>query len=106
MSIFARDHYEDDDPSLAAADWRAKKAAGTLGNTVHTFRVNDHIKVITLGQDFFFFYGETGVIERIEDRHLGIQVRFDEPRHFQGGMVQERFGFDPEDLLVIEAVTQ
>jgi hypothetical protein len=101
-NLFARDHYDDDDTSLAAADWRAKKKAGTLGNTVRAFRVNDRVKVVALGQDFHFFFGEEAIVERVEDKHLGIHVRFDPPRRFEGGMLQEFFGFDPEDLLVIE----
>ena len=53
-------------------------------------------------QDHYFFYEEEGAVESVDIHYLGIMVRFDEPRHFVGGMVQETFNFNPSDLLILD----
>jgi len=77
------------------------------GATWKDFPVGTKVKIVCLCRDFYFFYGETGVVTQSSDKYLGIVVTFDEPRHFEStvgsptGYVQYQFGFKPEDLVVI-----
>ena len=66
--------------------------------TYYDFKVGDRVKVITPCQDFNFFYEETGIIIENSRSYLGIIVKLDEPRKFENGKLQEKFGFEPIDL--------
>jgi hypothetical protein len=84
--------------SLLAARERRKTRT-----TKADLRVGMRVKVMTPAQDFYFFRGETGEVEAIRDHdYLCIIVRFDQPRHFEGGYVQETFNFMPSDLAPLE----
>jgi len=47
------------------------------------FPVGTRVKIVTLCEDFNFFYGETGVVTKNTGGYLGITVKFDEPRQFE-----------------------
>lgn len=70
----------------------------TQYNTFEDFPVSTQVKIISPFVDHHFFYGETGeVIENTSD-YLGIRVKFDKPRHYEGGAIQKSFQFNPKDL--------
>jgi len=71
-----------------------------LGN-FNDFPVGTRVRVKSRLVDFYFFNGETGEVVRNDHRYLGIIVRFDEPRIFEDGCVQEEFNFNPKDLEII-----
>jgi len=84
-----------------------KEKYDTSKNTFDMFPVGTKVQVITLGQDHNFFSGkETGVVIKNSKKYLSIIVKFDEPRHFETGYIQTEFGFDPEDLIVLEAAPE
>jgi len=83
----------------------AKKKFNTVKNTYDMFPVGTKVKVITPAQDFNFFYGETGVVTRNENTYLSIVVKFDTPRYFPDFSIQDYFGFQPDDLIVLEKPT-
>lgn len=62
------------------------------------FPVGTDVKIVCQQQDFYFFYGETGKVVKNSGHHLGIIVKFDVPRHFEGGYIQETFNFSSKDL--------
>lgn len=106
--------------SLYDDSLKKKKEFKTLGNTYDMFPIGTHVLIVTLCQDFNFFYDETGTVvdnkgvinflERLEgieeDKrnrpYLGITVEFDKPRHFDDGSVQTGFSFNPDDLLMVD----
>lgn len=72
------------------------------GATYEDFPVGSKVQVVCLGQDYNFFYNETGVVIKNSGEYLGIIVKFDDPRKFSDGTVQVDFGFKPEDLIRLE----
>lgn len=74
------------------------------------FPVGTRVKIICDYQDFSFWYGETGVVTEnkgygkgVTDKgfgvcYLGINVKFDKPRHFIDGYIETDFNFNPTDL--------
>ena len=60
------------------------------------FSVGDTVKVVTLCQDFRFFYGETGEVIRLTDKYLGIIVAVN-----GGSRGVFEFNFNPADLMII-----
>ena len=83
-------------------DEEAKDKHGTRSNKYDDFPVGTHVKVICVCQDHHFFWGETGTVIKNTGSYLGICVKFDEPRQFTDGSVQETFGFNPDDLIIID----
>lgn len=80
----------------------AKEHYNTTKNTYEMFPVDTKVKIITLGQDFNFFWGETGkVIKNTGRGYLGIIVEYDEPRHYEGGHIEKSWNFNPDDLIVL-----
>lgn len=79
----------------------AKTLYGTRDQTYDDFPVGTRVKIICSGQDFYFFWGETGQVVSNSHKYLGIQVKFDEPRHFKDGFIQGSFGFEPDDLAIL-----
>jgi hypothetical protein len=77
------------------------KRYGTASNITSEFTIGTKVKVITPCQDFHFFYGETGEVVENKNCYLGIIVKFDKPRHFENGMIQKTFNFEPNDLIKI-----
>jgi hypothetical protein len=63
--------------------------------------VGTQVKVITHYQDCYFFYGETGRVTQNSGQYLGINVKFDKPRRFEGGYIQYGFNFQPHDLIPV-----
>jgi len=68
--------------------------------------VGTRVQVVSHCVDFHFFYGETGVVTKAEDRYLGIKVRFDRPQKFKcvgGDEIYEKewHNFHPKNLKVI-----
>lgn len=65
--------------------------------------VGTHVKIMCYARDFNFFFGETGIVVNNGGQRgsLGITVKFDKPRHFEGGYVQACFNFNPDDLAVL-----
>ena len=88
--------------SLFDLSIEAKRKFGTEKNTYHDFMVGTHVKIIVPCQDYYFFWGETGKVIKNTKRYLGICVEFDKPRKFQDGYVQKSFGFEPDDLIVLD----
>jgi hypothetical protein len=85
---------------------KQKEKYNTKGNTFDMFPIGTKVQVITKCQDFNFFSGtETGTVIGNKYRYLAISVKFDKPKHFKGGDVQESFGFNPDDLIVIKRET-
>jgi len=82
----------------------AKIANKTHDNKFSDFSVGSRVKIICLGQDMHFFYGETGKVIKNTGNYLGIIIQFDEPRHFKDGSIQKDFNFEPSDLLLIEQI--
>jgi hypothetical protein len=79
------------------------KKYNTSKNTWEMFPRGTRVKVITPCQDFHFFNEkETGTVESVTNKYLGIIVKFNNPRHFTDGLVQSHFGFNPEDLCVLQ----
>ena len=66
------------------------------------FPIGQNVKIVAEGCDFYFFFKETGVVIRNSGEHLGIIVKFDKPRHFEGGYIQTEFNFRPTDLKPIK----
>ena len=64
--------------------------------------VGTRVKIVTPCQDFHFWYGETGVVDKNACGSRWVNVRLDQPRHYEGGMVLFDFGFLPEDLAILE----
>ena len=62
----------------------------------------DKVKIVAECVDFNFFYGETGVVIRNPHTYLGINVKFDKPRHFRDGTIQTDFNFNPTDLELVD----
>jgi len=76
-----------------------KKQWNTKNNKYEDFPVGARVKIICVCQDFNFFEGnEDGVVTKNTGEYLGIVVKFDEPRHFEGGHIQYDFNFKPDDL--------
>jgi hypothetical protein len=88
--------------SLYEADQDKKKQHKTLNNTYDMFPVGSHVQIVCMCQDFNFFWDETGVVTKNSGKYLGINVKFDEPRHFKGGSIQTDFNFEPADLMRID----
>src|SRR5690606_12940164 len=94
--------------SLAELKLEFQQKYDTLKNTKNDFSIGDRVRVITPCADFHFFDCEKqntyGNVERIysgSDR-LSISVRWEEPRHYEGGHIQKTFCFDPQDIVLIE----
>ena len=85
--------------SLFDVNEENRKEHDTKDNNFEMFPVGTKVKVICSCQDFYFFYGETGEVIRNSGEHMGIIVKFDEPRHFEDGYIQYEFNFMPEDLI-------
>lgn len=62
------------------------------------FEIGMRVKVVSPLVDFYAFRGETGTVIENSGRYLGITVRFDEPRRFKDGGIQEQFNFNYYDL--------
>ena len=62
------------------------------------FPVGMPVQVMCVCQDFNFFDNETGVVVKNTGGYLGIGIKFDKPRHFEGGYIQKDFNFNPSDL--------
>jgi len=68
--------------------------------------IGTRVQVVSHCVDFHFFYGETGVVTKAEDRYLGIKVRFDRPQKFKCVGSDEIYekewhNFHPKNLKVI-----
>jgi hypothetical protein len=80
----------------------AKEKHKTTKNTYDMFPVGTKVKIITLGQDFNFFYGETGMIIKNTGTYLGLMVEYDMPRYFIDGHVERKWNFNPDDLIILK----
>lgn len=89
------------------ADVRRERVAKyKTGNQKYSdFSVGMAVQIIVPCQDFYFFYDETGVVVSNSGEYLGIRVKFDKPRKFEDGHVQESFNFEPQDLLILKQRT-
>lgn len=76
----------------------------TRENTYKDFPVGTKVKIICACQDMTFFWGETGTVIRNSGKYLGIIVKYDEPRHYEGGYIQHDFNFAPDDLYIISTI--
>lgn len=86
-------------------EWKAKYH--TTNNTYDMFPVGTKVKVICVCQDFTFFFPETepltGIVVKNTGKYLGICVRWDEIRRYEGGYNQRTFNFMPDDMIVLQA---
>lgn len=87
--------------SMADVNREIKKRYEVTNQKAKDLKIGDHVKVIVDCQDFHFFNGETGIIIDIQDRYLGIKVKFDKPRAYKCGWVLYDFNFNPDDLYVL-----
>jgi hypothetical protein len=85
--------------SIYEVNEKSRKENNTYKNTFADFPIGSRVKVICACQDFNFFWGETGVVIANSGQYLGINVKFDDARHFEDGSVQESFNFAPDDLV-------
>lgn len=67
------------------------------------FPVGTKVQIVCVCRDFHFWYDETGVVTSNKDEYLGITVKLDEPRRYEGGQVLTHFGFRPQDLVVLKS---
>ena len=90
--------------SKTVADIREEriKEYKTENNTYDDFPVGTKVKIITPCEDFYFWYGETGIVIKNKHSYLGIIVKLDEPRHFEDGYIQKEFNFEPKSLVVLD----
>lgn len=89
--------------SVAEVNEERRTKYNTHTNTFEMFPVGTKVQIICVAQDFHFFKGtETGTVKENKGKYLGIIVKFDKPRQFTGGFVQEEFNFEPKDLIVIK----
>jgi hypothetical protein len=79
-----------------------RKATDNGRKPFSMFPVGRRVKVIVPCEDFYFFNGDTGQVTKNTGGYLGIRVKFDEPRHFDDGYVQEDFNFNPKSLERLE----
>lgn len=83
--------------------------------TYEDLPVGTRVRIVTPYQDCYFWDGEQGIVEKNSGEYLGVVVRLDEPRVFEGQngpswptgsqkwtFKQERHGFKPEDLELLE----
>lgn len=70
--------------------------------TYDDFPVGTRVKIVTLCEDFNFFYGETGVVTKNTGKYLGINVKYDTPREYEDGHIEYEWNFKPQSLEVIE----
>lgn len=102
MEIFGYTiNLEKKNKSMAEVNREVKKRYGVMNQKAKDLKVGDHIKVIVDCQDFHFFNGETGIIIDVQDRYLGIKVKFDKPRPYKCGWVLYDFNFNPDDLYLL-----
>jgi hypothetical protein len=87
--------------SVFDVDKEKKLLYNTIKNTYDMFPVGTRVRVVTVCQDFNFFYDETGIVTKNTGGYLGITVTFDEERKFVNGSVQTCFSFEPDDLISI-----
>lgn len=79
------------------------KAFGTLENTFDMFPVGTRVQTVCLYQDFMIFHEDkTGTVTKNGGRYLSIRVKFDEPIEMQNREPIGSYGFNPEDLIVLE----
>ena len=71
---------------------------GTGENGFENFKIGDRVKVITPYCDSYFFFEEEGEVIKNTFSYLGISVKFDKVREFEGGYLQISFNFNPKDL--------
>lgn len=79
---------------------------GTKDNAFDDFPIGTEVKVVTAGEDFYFFFGETGKVTKNSGSYLGICVEFHEPRIFVDGSVQKNFNFNPKSICILNDVTR
>lgn len=82
-----------------------KRQNNTLQNKHSDFKVGDRVKVVVSCQDMYFFDPKTqnlnGTVVRNSGSHIGIIVKWDEPRHYESH-VQHEFNFEPTDLVLLK----
>lgn len=79
-----------------------RKKFKTKKNTFKDFPIGTKVRVICVCQDMYFFKGEeTGTVIRNSGEYLGIIIKWDEPRHYEGGYIQYEFNFAPDDLVAL-----
>ncbi len=67
------------------------------------FPVGTKVRINTNFEDFHFFNKtESGIVVRNNNEYLGIIVAFDKPRIFEDDTIQYKFGFNPENLVLLE----
>jgi hypothetical protein len=95
------------DKSIAQTNKEQFEAYNTQNNTLEMFPISSKVRVICYFQDMYFFDPDTQNTYGTVIRHSCdmIIVKWDYPRHYQGGYVQETFNFEPEDLILIEPVS-
>ena len=78
------------------------KKYGTKNQSYRDLPTGTRVLVITPCCDFRFFHNQTGVIEKSEDRYLGITVKFDKAMRYEGGQILTKFNFHPSDLAILK----
>jgi len=79
-----------------------KKFHKTELNAYSMFPIGTKVKVICAARDFNFFFGETGVVIKNDEKYLGIIVKWDIPRKYENGHIEYEWNFKPEDLVILE----
>jgi hypothetical protein len=74
-------------------------------NAVYSdFPIGTKVEIVTPMEDMHFFFNETGTVISSENGYLKIKVKFDKPRIFEDGYIQESFNFNPKSLKVIDSI--
>ena len=76
----------------------------TKKNTFEKFPIGVKVKIVTPCEDFHFYYGETGTVIKNSGQYLGISVKYDVPREYTDGTIEEYFNFNPKSLCLLEKV--
>lgn len=87
---------------MREVDERERLRRGRTRLTFADLPVGARVRVAVSMEDFYFFRGETGTVIKNKGTYLGVIVRFDKPRLFEDGSVQEWFNFNPHSLALLD----
>jgi len=91
--------------AISDVNKKQKATYNTQNNTFDMFDAHDKVKVICASQDWNFFKGtEVGTIIENTKQYLGIIIKFDDIKE-NGSWAGDTFGFNPEDLILLEKAT-
>ncbi len=95
--------------SIAEANQEQKERYKTTKQTCADFKMKNHVRVICLCQDFYYWNGQTGHVVKIRpDFIYPITIKFDHPINieWEDGSVylMQTFNFNPDDLVTFKKI--